>query len=167
MEALNGLELLGAGSGFRDELCTMLSESALFGDLPWADIEVLARYVQAYSAAADVVLFREGDPGSFLCLVVSGRVAIDKTDSQDEHKTVTLIGPGKALGEMAVIDGERRSAACITRVPSTLVLLTKEHFNRILAEHPGLAAQILLRLARLLSQRLRFTSGQLVDYLHT
>jgi CRP-like cAMP-binding protein len=66
---------------------------------------------------------------------------------------------------MALIDGEPRSATCITAMPCKLVILTKENFLRILAEQPGLGVKIVMKIARLLSQRLRKTSGMLVDYL--
>jgi CRP/FNR family cyclic AMP-dependent transcriptional regulator len=46
-----------------------------------------------------------------------------------------------------------------------LLILTRENLDRLIKEAPGLAAKILLKLGKLLSQRLRITSGRLVDFI--
>lgn len=164
-DAIQGLELLGAGQKFLDELCELLSSCHLLEDMQWAEIKQVARYVQAYQAPTDTMLFQEGDMGSFLALVLSGHVDIRKHDSAGRYKTVARVGAGKTLGEMAVIDGERRSASCVTASPVQLALLTKNNFDRLAEDHPLLAYKITLKITRLLSQRLRHASGLLVDYL--
>lgn len=159
------LVLMGAGSHFQEDLCGMLESTWMFGDFGWHEIKTLAYYLQAYEAAEHTLLFREGEPGSFMCLVVEGSVGIFKEDSNMAEKCVALVGHGKTLGEMAIIDGEPRSATCITATAAKIILLTKENFLRILDDHPALGVKIVMKVARLLSQRLRKTSGLLVDYL--
>jgi len=159
------LKLIGDGTQFRRELCSMLEETWMFGDFEWRDIESVSKYVHAYEADKNTLLFQEGDPGNFVCLVVEGNVGIFKEDSNAEAKCVALVGKGKTLGEMAIIDNEPRSATCITATSCQLIILTKENFLRIIAEQPALGVKIVMKIARLLSQRLRKTSGMLVDYL--
>ena len=165
--AFSALKLIGSGQAFRSELCAMLETTQMFRDFEWHDIEVLSGYMQAYEADKGVTLFREGENGTYLCLIIKGKVDIIKGDQHDKEKVFTSIGPGKTLGEMAIIDGEPRSATAIVAEPTTLAILTKANFHRIINEKPGLATNILLKVARLLSQRLRHTSGQLVDYLES
>lgn len=160
-----GLCLLGSGKAFRDELCNMISGTRMFRDFEWHDIEALSDYMQAYSAECGITLFREGDSGTFLCLILRGKVDVLKKDQNEKMKIVASISDGKTLGEMSIIDGEPRSASAVTAEATTLALLTKGNFQRIVQEKPGLATQILLQVSRLLSQRLRSTSGKLVDYL--
>lgn len=159
------LVLMGAGSRFQEEMCGMLESTWMFGDFEWPEIETLAKYLQAYEAPENTLLFREGEPGNFMCLVVEGSVGIFKEDSTQAEKCVALVGHGKTLGEMAIIDGEPRSATCITATAAKIILLTKENFLRIINDHPALGVKIVMKVARLLSQRLRKTSGLLVDYL--
>lgn len=161
----HSFKLMGSGTQFQAELCSMLEETWMFSGFEWRDIETLAKYVQAYEAKEKSVLFREGDPGTFMCLIVEGNVGIFKEDSNQEEKCVALVGHGKTLGEMAIIDNEPRSATCITATPAKLILLTKENFSRIINDYPALGVKIVMKVARLLSQRLRKTSGLLVDYL--
>jgi CRP/FNR family cyclic AMP-dependent transcriptional regulator len=164
-DARDALRLIGSGKSFRDELCNMIASTQMFRDFDWHDIEALSDYMQAYEASKGLTLFKEGDNGSYLCLIIKGKVDIYKKDQSDKKKIVASIGAGKTLGEMAIIDGEPRSATAIAAETTTLTLLTKVNFLRIVNEKPGLATRILLQVSRLLSQRLRRTSGQLVDYL--
>ncbi len=141
----------------------MIGTTQMFGDFEWHDIETLSDYMQAYEAGKGTVLFREGEDGDFLCLIVEGKVDIVKEDVNRKAKIIAAIGPGKTLGEMAIIDGESRSATAIVSEPVVLTVLTQANFQRIVSEKPALATKILLKLARLLSQRLRRASGLLVD----
>ncbi|MCE5182249.1 MAG: cyclic nucleotide-binding domain-containing protein [Betaproteobacteria bacterium] len=161
----SSLKLIGIGKTFKEEFCDMIGATQMFSDFDWRDIETLSGYMQAYEASDGAALFREGDNGHYMCLIFKGRVDIYKEDHHDKKKIVAIVGAGKTLGEMAIIDGESRSATAIVSEPTTLAILTKENFLRITNEKPPLAAKILLKIARLLSQRLRRTSGLLVDYL--
>lgn len=159
------LKLLGSGAAFQAELLAMLQDSQFFGDFPAPEIETLTHYVQAYSAAPGTVIFRQGDRGGFMCLVIDGSAEIFKQDNKYGSKHIGRIEPGKTIGEMALVDGEQRSATCICPEPSTLVMLTREQFVRIIREHSALSVNILLKIVTMMSRRLRQTSGQLVDYL--
>lgn len=159
------LELLGAGSAYHEEFYGLLESSRIFNDLEWQEIETLTNYMQAYHADRNVTLFHEGDSGDYMCLILDGQVDILKEASDAEERIVSSVDRGKTLGEMSMVDGEPRSATAITATPTTLAILTRSNFNRLTQEKPGLAVKILLKVARLLSQRLRRTSGILVDYL--
>jgi CRP-like cAMP-binding protein len=156
---------MGSGRAFQDKLCGMIETTQMFRDFEWRDIEALSGYMQAYEASDGTILFREGDKGTYMCLIIEGKIDVYKEDHHDREKIVAVIGSGKTLGEMAIIDGEPRSATAIVAEPTVLTILTETNFLRIVSEKPALAAKILMKVARLLSQRLRQTSGQLVDFL--
>ena len=164
-DMLASLKLIGTGKAFQEDLCSMIETTQMFRDFEWHDIEALSGYMQAYEASDGTTLFREGEKGTYMCLIIEGKVDVYKEDHNDRKKIVATIGSGKTLGEMAIIDGEPRSATAIVAEPTTLTILTETNFLRIVSEKPTLATKILLKVARLLSQRLRQTSGQLVDYL--
>lgn len=159
------MKLLGTGVAFKPELLKMLQSSEFFGDLPPAEIEALTNYVQAYSVDPGAVLFREGDRGGFMCLIIEGAAEIYKQDHKYGNKHVGTVEPGKSIGEMALVDGEQRSATCVCPQAAKLVMLTREQFVRLIRESPALSVNILLKLVTMMSRRLRQTSGQLVDYL--
>ena len=163
----NNFELVGAGAAFKDEICDMISETQLFADLEWKDIQGLANYVQCYRVTAGTEVFREGDAGTYVCLLVKGQVEVLKSDQDGDMHRIVVVSRGKTVGEMSIIDGEPRSATCIASQDSVLLLLTKDNFARIIHDRPGLAVQILAKLAKLMSQRLRGVSGQLVEFLES
>lgn len=159
------MEMLGVGTNFHNEFCSMLESSVMFRDLEWSEIEALSSYMKAYRVRKGTKLFREGENGNYMCLVIEGKVDIRKENKDFEDKVVSFVDNGKTLGEMAVVDGEPRSATAITAMDTTLAILTRENFNRLIHEKPALGVKILMKIARLISQRLRRTSGILVDYL--
>lgn len=161
----NTFELVGAGATFKAELCDMIASTQLFMDFDWRDIEALAAYMQCYRVAAGTTIFNEGDAGSYMCLLVSGEVDIIKADHDGVPHRIVQVSRGKTIGEMSIIDGEPRSASCVASQQSELLLLTKDSYARIIHDRPVLAVHILAKLAKLMSQRLRGVSGQLVEYL--
>jgi CRP/FNR family cyclic AMP-dependent transcriptional regulator len=110
-------------------------------------------------------LFHEGDQGSFMCIVLQGRLDIRKQDAQHDDKTVATVHAGRSLGEMAMVDNEPRSATAVVRESALLAVLTQESFVAITRDKPALAVKLLLKVAQLISQRLRHASGILIDYL--
>lgn len=148
-------------------IATMLEKAQMFKDFDWAQIEALSSHIQVYRAAPGAVLFREGDRGDFMCILLDGRLEVHKEDNRRIDKTVTTIYPGRSLGEMTIVDGEPRSATAVAVVQSTLAVLTQENFMQIMRDKPALSAKLLFKIAQLLSQRLRLTSGILVDYLES
>jgi CRP/FNR family cyclic AMP-dependent transcriptional regulator len=137
----------------------------------WADgfsareLESLAKYFRAYAATKGAVVVQEGAREAHLCLIARGQVTIVKASSDGDAKRIGTSGIGRTFGEMSLIDGEPRSASVVADEPSLLLLLTKESFARMMDEAPRLAVKILIKIARLTSQRLRHTSGVLVDHL--
>jgi CRP-like cAMP-binding protein len=98
-------------------------------------------------------LFREGEVGATMFVVLAGSadVMVGKT-------VVGIIRPGSIVGEMALVDDERRSATVITRTPCEVVALSKSDFDRLLSERPDFARYVL----KLVVDRLRRTNQDLV-----
>lgn len=157
--------LAGASAAPRKEICDMIAATQLFADASWNDIDAFSNYVQCYEAPAGTVIFKEGDAGSYMCLLTNGDVDVLKEDHSGKPQHIASVVRGKTIGEMSIIDGEPRSATCVARSDSVLLVLTKENYARIIKERPGLAVSILTKLAKLMSQRLRGMSGQLVEHL--
>ena len=132
----------------------------------WADnlspkeIDTLCGYFHVCSAERGTVIVREGGREPYLCLLIEGSVVVRK-----EGKQIGSAGAGRIVGEMSLVDGEPRSASVIAEEPTIMLVLTGEGFTRLASEVPRLAIKILLKISKLISQRLRHTSGTLVEYL--
>jgi CRP-like cAMP-binding protein len=100
-----------------------------------------------------------------MCLLIEGRLEVYKEVAQGQHKKLAEIRPGKSIGEMSVIDGLPNSATVISGDPSVLIILSRQDLTQIANTHPQVGIKLLWHIANLLSQRLRHTSGRLIDRL--
>jgi CRP-like cAMP-binding protein len=100
-----------------------------------------------------------------MCLLIQGGVEIYKADAGGWLRELVTITRGNTIGEMSIIDHEPRSATCITKEDSLVLILSRQNYEKVLKEHPTLAVQLLSRIAKLLSQRLRTQNGQMADFI--
>lgn len=162
---LEGMDLLGDGAEFRDELCGMIENAPMFSSLSHHEVEMLSAYMRAYRAKEGATIFEEGSKGLFMCVLVEGRVGIFKDSPEEGKKKVATVRPGKSMGEMSMLDGLPHSASSIASEDCILLMLTKLNFEQLADDHPVLSNKLLTQIARLMSLRLRQTTGILLDYL--
>ncbi|MDD2721534.1 MAG: cyclic nucleotide-binding domain-containing protein [Gallionella sp.] len=163
--SLDTLEKVTADTVSMSEQSTLLEGTVMLKSFEWKQIEALSGYFHLYRAVSGTVLFREGDRSDFMCLVLQGRVEVSKEDAHHDFKTVAVVAAGRSLGEMAMVDHEPRSATARVTEEALLAVLTQQGFSALTRDKPALAVQLLLKVAQLISQRLRHASGVLVDYL--
>ena len=147
-----------------DEIADMLMDSTLFSGFAPAEVRSIARYFGINRIDGDGVIFEEGDIGNFMCIVNSGKVSILKANLERENVEVATLVRDRTFGEMAVLDGERRSATCIAATDCVLLTLSKDSLDRMMDETPRNAAKVIRAVAVALSKRLRMADGKLVDY---
>ena len=129
------------------------------------EIEIFAAFTSPWRVRKGTVIFAQGDTENFLCLLSEGKISICIEDFDGNKKILTSIRPGKVFGEMSLIEGEPRSAAAIAAEDSLIHILSRDDFARLERDHPRVWGRLLWKIAKLLSQRLRQTSGKLADLL--
>lgn len=152
-------------SSLQEEISSMLIDCELFAQLNATELRVAAHYFGLSNVDKDHVIFNEGDVGNFMCIVEAGSVAVIKANHNEELIEMVKLGHGRAFGEMAVLDGERRSATCKALEKSTILTLSKEALDKMLEEHPRTGARLIRTIAVSLSRRLRMAVGKLVDHI--
>jgi CRP/FNR family cyclic AMP-dependent transcriptional regulator len=127
-----------------------------------ADWERLLAHTQTRRFGAGDVLIREGDPDRSLLIVTEGRIEVLMQDRTGRglHQWTTY-EHGTVVGEQTFLDGRPRSATIRALTDGALVRLSRESFDVLSAREPQLARAILLDLGRILSLRLRMTTGAL------
>jgi CRP-like cAMP-binding protein len=123
-----------------------------------ADLQALASNGHVRRFAAGEIIFREGGPGDALHVVVDGRVRISVLSGLGSEATVATVETGDCVGELALLDGRRRSATAPITATRTFVV-TRSDFVTWLTERPAAA----LALLETLSLRLRRTDEALAD----
>ncbi len=158
-------EHLGSATSFVEDILEIIDSIALFDDFSREEIELFCSYMTCYGAPRNTCLLGEGEQGGHLLVIFTGQAKIIKRDVDDSEKLVGIVGPGAMLGEMSLIDGQPRSASCITTEPSDFAVLTRDNLSEILLNSPRLGNKLFLVLLQRMTRRLRDISNRLLPYL--
>lgn len=157
------LEHLGDATKFSAQIHALIPRCDLLENFSPAEVRLLAHFMDVYQAPAGTEIIREGEGGDFMLMLIEGKVEVLKRDRWKIPQLMAVIEAGKTLGEMSMIDGEARFATCVAAEPTVVAVLDRENLARIIVEQPMLGAKILMQLVLMLSQRLRSTSGRLLQ----
>lgn len=138
-----------------------LSRSVILGALPAAELERLGAAFRRRSFKRGETIYHQGDPGHVLHVVVSGRVKVVLPSETGEEAVLTVLGPGDVHGEMALLDGEPRSATVVALEPVTSATLSREDFLDLLKRSPAAVEGVLGGLAQTI-RRLSTEVGDLM-----
>lgn len=164
-DPFTALQALGNAAAQVERIMANLEHIRLFEDFSREEIELLAQFMRCYRADIGVEILREGEPGDCMLLLIEGSVEIIKRGYQGLPQRLAIVGPGRTLGEMSLIDGEPRFATCITLAPTLFAVLDRAALTRLVAEQPKVGVKILMELLMLLNQRLRSVSSELMKCL--
>src|SRR5436305_14464721 len=106
----------------RSRLRLALSKSAWFSSLTPEELDGLATASAFLRLAAGDVLFREGDPGDALFVVIAGRMRVH-VNTPTGPVVLNSYGPGTIFGEIGVLDGRGRTAAATAVTPTELLAI--------------------------------------------
>lgn len=131
----------------------------LFGKLSASEIDSLISYARLERYLAGREIFAKGSPGQSLVAVLRGSIKISSLSSEGKEAIFNIINAGEIFGEIAVLDGEERSADATAMTDCDLLVLNRRDFLRLLENR----ADLCIILLRILCQRLRQTSEQVED----
>jgi CRP/FNR family transcriptional regulator, cyclic AMP receptor protein len=132
----------------------VLERTLLFRGLPPAALEQIARLSTRRTYQRDAVIFSQADPGDALFGVITGRVRVSASSAGGREVFLNIMEPGDTFGEIALLDGQPRTASASATTTSELLIVTREQFLALLAREPQLVDHLL----RLLCARLRWVS---------
>jgi len=135
------------------EHAAALKGIALCRSLSAAEIDAIAAIVETREVAAGKELFREGDPGDGLFLVVAGEVDVIKRGPRGD-RSLAKMGPGGVLGEMSLLTSDARSATGRATVDSRVLRLPVQPFRMLLEGGSPAALKIAAAIAEVLARRL-------------
>src|SRR6267143_1591332 len=125
----------------------------LFESLDDETARKLCQLLESIDCKAETSLFRAGDEGDAMYLIERGKVRISVGATNGRDMTLTELGRGDFFGEMALLDGQRRSADALVAEDARLAVLSREHFLSFMRSNPDVALEMLTALAN----RLRHT----------
>ena len=130
-----------------------------------SELKLLATFSTEEHFAAGSVVFREGEVGDKLYIILDGNVRISKYIPGVGEEALAILERGDFFGEMSLIDGSPRSATAKAHGDDTKVLrISKERLDEVLQSATGGAIELLSILCRLLSGRLREINDKIVQW---
>jgi CRP/FNR family transcriptional regulator, cyclic AMP receptor protein len=138
---------------------SVLRQHPIFSGLDAEAFEQLGRYAKPATFRRGATIFSKGDPGNGLIAVISGTVKISISSADGRNAILNLIGPGEILGEVAVLDGQARTADAIANSNCEILVIDRREFLPFVKSQPALA----MKFIELLCARLRWTSDQVEE----
>lgn len=133
----------------------LLSKIPLFAGLPVHELDEIISSLDVIELDDRQILFREGDPGEYFYVVLSGELEVLMAEDKPEELLLNVLREGEYLGEMSLLmPGGHRTASVRARSKSTLLSLSRFQFMDITKKHPELA----ISMVQVLSQRLDATN---------
>ena len=130
------------------EKMMLIRQVPIFAELDAEDLEELASIVEERRINEDKDLFKEGDVGDAVYLIVKGRVRVFVGGGDRPEKTLNELGPGACIGEMAVLDASPRSATVRALERTRALRVPGEGFKRVMSERPEMSEAIVAELVR-------------------
>jgi CRP/FNR family transcriptional regulator, cyclic AMP receptor protein len=148
---------MGAMFGSGEDTVALLGRVPVFSMLSPEELARVAQVAVPRRFAAGEVVFKEGDEGSTCYIVRSGRARAIREHPDGRSITLAHFAPGDIFGEMAMLDGERRSATVETTEGTEAIAILSADMHRLLREHPDISVKLIAALG----QRLRDTNERL------
>jgi Cyclic nucleotide-binding domain len=146
-----------ASTGLVEALTAKLAGLQLFRGVAREALGALADEVEWLGLPSGCRLFAQGDPADGLYVVLTGRLGVFRTERDGRQRLVSEAVAGDAVGEMALLLGEPRSAGVAALRDSELLRLRAEAFEALLDRYPQLVLQLTRQLAGRLAHGLRPT----------
>jgi CRP-like cAMP-binding protein len=143
----------------QSEFAVLLKMNPLFAGLGEEALNNIANLCSRRQIDANEMLFQKGDKGDALYGIRRGQIRIETGTAGGGRLTLNIMGPGDVFGEIALLDGQARTADAAATEKSELYVLRRDDFLAYLEREPSVS----LRLIELLCQRIRWTSERMEE----
>jgi len=126
-----------------------LKEVPLFSNMPKANLDALAARTHVRNFSQGQIICHEGDQGHDLLVLEKGRLRVSRFTVTGKEVVLATLEPTTAVGELALLDGEPRSATITAQRLSSVRLMSRTVFLEMLHQEPGATEGLLRTLAML------------------
>ena len=130
----------------------LLRQVPLFAELSQSELERIAQVAIPRSFPRDTRVFHEGDPGNACYIIRTGTCRVTREHSDGRAITLATLGRGAIFGELAMFDGETRSASVETTEDTELLALPANDVRGLIRQHPEMGEKLVVALTRRLRE---------------
>jgi CRP/FNR family transcriptional regulator, cyclic AMP receptor protein len=150
-----------SASGASASHMTPLAQVPLFAGLDHESLRELAASMRRRAFRPGEIIFHRDDPGQVLYVIREGKVKIFITSPDGQEVSLAVFGPADYFGELALLDGQPRSASAVALEAVEAICLQRTDFINAVMRYPRIAIQVM----NVLSRRLRQTDTMIEDLL--
>jgi CRP-like cAMP-binding protein len=134
------------------ELAELLPDRSLFSGCSVEELGDLLSVGTILNVQPNETILRQGDDGDALILLLEGVVRVSMVTSNGREIILDYAEPGAMLGEVAVLDGEPRTASTISLWKGRVLRLSRTAFEGLVERHPRMALKVMRDMAKRLRQ---------------
>ncbi|MEQ1726514.1 MAG: Crp/Fnr family transcriptional regulator [Sphingopyxis sp.] len=134
------------------ELVDLLAPGSLFAGASAEQLDVVAARGQLRHYARGDTIMHQGDPGDSFYILISGVARVTIIAANGREITLDYLEKGAAIGEIAVLDGQERTASVVAHEAVSAMRLDRTAIRDIIRDRPDFAWQLLGQMARRLRQ---------------
>lgn len=139
----------------KTDLQKSLQSIPLFESLSKRDLSLLLNIIHRRSYLAGEYIFYQGDPGIGLYVIREGEVKIIRSGDDSAELNLATFTKGDFFGELALVDGERRSASAVAITDVKAAVIFKPDLDEFIEKYPRKGIKILTGIAHIIATRLR------------
>ena len=126
----------------------LLQANPVFAGVPLRELQALAALAREESYRARDVIFTEGEPALWFCLVRSGHVKIVRAARGGRDVVLELLGPGEPFGGVAVLERREYPASAQATEPTVVLKLPRDPLIALTERHPSIVREMALMISR-------------------
>ena len=139
----------------KTDLKMSLRSIPLFESLRKRDISLLLNIIHGRNYLSGEYIFYQGDPGIGLYVIREGEVQISRSGTNGMEINLATFKKGDFFGELALVDGEKRSASAIAKTDVKAVVIFKPDLDEFIEKYPKKGIKILKGISNIIARRLR------------
>lgn len=132
-----------------------LKSLPIFQSLTKRDLDLLINFIHNRTFVQGEFIFYQGDPGIGLYIIREGEIKITRTNDEGVQNELATFTSGDFFGELALVDGEKRSASAIAQTEVKLSVIFKPDLDEFIEKYPKKGIKILTGISNIIAIRLR------------
>ena len=145
----------------KTSILDLIRKNPFFADFTPEQMQIVALYWRVINLSEGKALFKEGDDPDHMYYVLKGKLNVIKEVDENGAKQYVKVAEIKhdtLLGELAIIDGSKRSATVVTTIDTSVLGIHAKHFNLLVKSRPEIGVILIRKVAKLISERLKNTT---------